>query len=333
MAADRQRTKRKHRQSNGKKPSKVTGSLAANAHEGSRSEYLAQYFFSAFGPASAVQRQEDSGLDLWCGLGDRIGQRLLVTRHFVVQVKSNADPIQYRGKDSVKWLLSHRYPILVAVVSKGEALIEVFHTQILSMCTGDLKPYFSVSLLPGVEPTSTGLLALGEHTELPLGKAIIRCRLEDLSEKQTREDYRKILDYWVAHDQENIDRKQMGLSFFGLPGQYDSNSMPTGLRIAGNYRASTRGSKRSTSFFNTFWILLAHLLGQASEARDSSRVGYLTKLVGVYIAGKPEGSFEWISLVVGIANNSCSRLKLPDRITLQDDFGTGVTPKMESIEK
>jgi hypothetical protein len=41
----------------------MTGSLAANFHEGSRSEYLAQYVFSSFGTAIPVPHQEDTGLE------------------------------------------------------------------------------------------------------------------------------------------------------------------------------------------------------------------------------------------------------------------------------
>jgi hypothetical protein len=44
----------------------VVGAIAPNAHEGSRSEYLAQYVFASFGAAVALPHQEDSGIDLHC---------------------------------------------------------------------------------------------------------------------------------------------------------------------------------------------------------------------------------------------------------------------------
>jgi hypothetical protein len=53
----------------------MTGSIAANLHEGSRSEYLAQFVFSSFGTAIPVPHQEDSGLDIYCTLLERDGQR------------------------------------------------------------------------------------------------------------------------------------------------------------------------------------------------------------------------------------------------------------------
>jgi hypothetical protein len=53
----------------------MVGSIA-NLHEGSRSEYLAQFVFSSFGTAIPVPHQEDSGLDIYCTLLERDGQRL-----------------------------------------------------------------------------------------------------------------------------------------------------------------------------------------------------------------------------------------------------------------
>ncbi len=53
----------------------MVGAIAANLHEGSRSEYLAQYVFASFGTAMAVPHQEDSGIDLYYTLTERVGQR------------------------------------------------------------------------------------------------------------------------------------------------------------------------------------------------------------------------------------------------------------------
>jgi hypothetical protein len=53
----------------------MTGSVAANLHEGSRSEYLAHFVFSSFGTAFPVPHQEDTGLDIYCTLLERVGQR------------------------------------------------------------------------------------------------------------------------------------------------------------------------------------------------------------------------------------------------------------------
>jgi hypothetical protein len=40
----------------------VVGAIAPNAHEGSRSEYLAQYVFASFGAAVAIPTRKTAGL-------------------------------------------------------------------------------------------------------------------------------------------------------------------------------------------------------------------------------------------------------------------------------
>jgi hypothetical protein len=70
----------------------MTGSIAANLHEGSRSEYLAQYVFSSFGTAIPVPHQEDSGLDIYCTLLEPQGKRAWPRAYYSVQVKSTMKP-------------------------------------------------------------------------------------------------------------------------------------------------------------------------------------------------------------------------------------------------
>src|SRR4051812_610807 len=66
-----------------KKPAMV-GCTSANFHEASRSEYLAHYIFSSFGTSVPVPRQEDTGLDLYCTLTERIGQRIWPRAYYAV---------------------------------------------------------------------------------------------------------------------------------------------------------------------------------------------------------------------------------------------------------
>jgi hypothetical protein len=47
--------------------------IVTNFHEGSRSEYLAQFVFAKFGTAVPVPHQEDYGLDLYCTLLEQDG--------------------------------------------------------------------------------------------------------------------------------------------------------------------------------------------------------------------------------------------------------------------
>jgi hypothetical protein len=80
----------------------VVGAIAAGLHEGSRSEYLAQYVFSMFGTSVPVLHQEDHGIDLFCSLTERKGRRAWPVAYYSVQVKSIGDPWLFEGADSVQ---------------------------------------------------------------------------------------------------------------------------------------------------------------------------------------------------------------------------------------
>ena len=89
----------------------MIGAIAANPHEGSRSEYLAQYVFASFGIAFAVPHHEDSGVDLYCTLTERVGQRLWPRTYFSVQVKSILESWTFSSEESVRWLITHPLPL------------------------------------------------------------------------------------------------------------------------------------------------------------------------------------------------------------------------------
>src|SRR5689334_25386395 len=80
------------------------GSLSPNLHEGSRSEYLAQFVFSSFGTSVPIPHQEDTGLDLYCTLMERVDQRAWPRAYYSVQVKSTLDPWVFVSGESVRWL-------------------------------------------------------------------------------------------------------------------------------------------------------------------------------------------------------------------------------------
>jgi hypothetical protein len=116
----------------------AVGSLATNPHEGSRSEYLAQYVFSTFGTAIPVPHQEDTGLDMYCTLLERIGRRSWPFAYYSVQVKSTMEPWVSGSPESVRWIIEHPLPIFLCIVIKAEARILVYHT----------APRFAAWILP-----------------------------------------------------------------------------------------------------------------------------------------------------------------------------------------
>ena len=62
----------------------MPASVAQNCHEGSRSEIIADYLFSTWGTVTPVRRSDDYGVDLYCTLTERVGQRAMVTGYYSV---------------------------------------------------------------------------------------------------------------------------------------------------------------------------------------------------------------------------------------------------------
>jgi hypothetical protein len=87
----------------------MPGAIATNLHQGSRSEYLAQYVFAAFGTAVATPHQGDYGLDLYCTLLEQQGNRGWPKGYFSVQVKSTREGWIFDNENAVRWLVEYPY--------------------------------------------------------------------------------------------------------------------------------------------------------------------------------------------------------------------------------
>jgi hypothetical protein len=106
----------------------VPGETPYGCHEGSRSEYLAQYVFASWGTAVAIPHQEDHGIDLTCTLMERVGRRYLARSPYTVQVKSTFDPLVFEGKEAVRWVIEHPLPLYLCIVDKPNARLSIYHT-------------------------------------------------------------------------------------------------------------------------------------------------------------------------------------------------------------
>jgi hypothetical protein len=138
-----------------KKRETFVGSIAFNLHEGSRSEYLAQYIFSSFGTAVPVPHQEDTGLDIYCTLLEEDGKRAWPRAYYSVQVKSTMDPWIFGSPESVRWIIEHPLPIFLCIVKKDEARILIYHTT--PRFAAWILPLHKerLELIPGTEKKST----------------------------------------------------------------------------------------------------------------------------------------------------------------------------------
>jgi len=202
-----------------------TGAIAANAHEGSRSEYLAQYVFAGFGTAVSVPHQEDAGIDLYCTITERIGQRAWPRAYFTVQVKSTDDPWVFDGENSVRWLLEHPTPLFLCVVDKANARLRVYQTSPRLLSGVHLPLPKRVVLQP--EETTTGRMPdwiSSEHYSL--SAPILDFTVIDLGNDDRAAMARTCLLAWATIDSENIRCRANGIAAVSLPHSYVTNEIP-----------------------------------------------------------------------------------------------------------
>jgi len=214
----------------------MVGALATNLHEGTRSEYLAQYIFASFGTSVPVPHQEDTGVDLYCTLTEAIGSRSWPRAYFAVQVKSTMDSWRLDGAESVRWLVEHPLPLFLCVVDKRLASIRVYHT----------SPRFYVWSMPPL-PDRLELVPTadseGECTQwegsnkFSLGAPILDASVQDLLQDEFHKKARELLQFWIEVDVANLDRRKAGIHSFEMPAKYRANGKAYGGKvIQGNRR-------------------------------------------------------------------------------------------------
>jgi hypothetical protein len=205
----------------------MAGATAAGFHEGSRSEVLADYLFSAWGTVTPARRQSDYGLDLYCTLTDRVGQLARVREYFSVQVKSGDGALwTFDDADSVKWLLDHPLPLFLCTVNKKEGVVRVYHTiarfQIWALGTLPAR----VELTPGDGDNGD----FDPCAALPicsLSAPILQVSLADLTDEVRMKELRGVFAYWVGLDRDNCELLRAGLLRFWRPARYKTNETPS----------------------------------------------------------------------------------------------------------
>lgn len=216
----------------------MTGSIPSNLHEGSRSEILADYLFSAWGAVTPVRRQDDHGVDLYGGLAQRVGQRSMITDYYVVQVKSSKQPWVFEGVESVKWLIDYPVPIFLACIDKSLGTLAVYHvtSRFLISAIGTVPDH--LELCP--EDTDDGcFVEWADGVRFSLSAPILRVGLEDLIDDERMAELRSVFAHWVRVDRENIDLLRYGLHRLRMPTPYRVNEVPAiGIGETGNVAPS-----------------------------------------------------------------------------------------------
>ena len=307
----------------------LTGTIAANFHEGTRSEYLAQYVFSAFGTSVPVPHPEDSGIDLYCTLGEKVGRRLHVQNYYFVQVKSNRSNIYYQDEESVKWLLSHKYPFLICHIDKKRSEIEIYQTLILTTCFfhASIKS-ITISMDSWEKPFKT-IDLLKNELKLCVGPPILRFKINKLEDHEWVIKAKKILKAWIELDQENIDQKAMGLSLFRVPEQYCTNELfEEAKSFIGNFKLNP--SQRQ-QFYDIFFRLLSQLVHQIASEQDKGKFKIISDFAGLFTSISSLRDSWGVRLLAVAVNTGAKYLNLPMRITLKRNDGTEETPMLDIV--
>ena len=253
----------------------MVGAVATNPHEGSRSEYLAQYVFASFGTSVPVPHQEDTGVDLYCTLTEAIGQRSWPRAYFAVQVKSTMDSWRLDGAESVRWLVEHPLPLFLCVVDKRSARIRVYHT----------SPRFYVWSMPPLPdhlelvPTaeSEGVCTQWEgNNKFSLSAPILDASVQDLLQDEFYEKAREVLQFWIEIDMANINRLKAGIHSFEMPAKYTVNGKGHGGRVQ---QWITRAPSLETAMINIKDLAgyLAAQLHQRGDLAGATRCALLLR--------------------------------------------------------
>lgn len=202
----------------------MPGTIASNLHQGSRSEILADYLFSALGAVTPVRRQDDVGVDLHCTITERIGQRSWVRNYYQVQVKSDTGPWRFESKEEVRWLIEHPLPLFLVCVDKGKASVSVYHTMPRFMIPFWELPN-SLSLAPGAVGKGS-VVSWTDGLAYGLSAPIVQVTLADLATEARLLEVAQVLKAWIELDEVNGLLRMAGLLRFRMPYEYVTNEIP-----------------------------------------------------------------------------------------------------------
>lgn len=306
----------------------MAGGIAKNAQEGTRSEYLAQFLLSAFGTAIPVPHPEDSGIDLYCTLGRRIGKRFLVEDNYLVQIKSHDEPLRYQGRDEVDWLLSHNYPLFICVVNKKSAAIAIYQTIALSGLHNRGLDVVSLHLCEEIGCSYFPQVVNESDLKLFLGAPIVRISAIDLADQEVRERLTETLRSWVRLDQENIDLRKTGVTMLRVPNNWTTNQPVQALTLSGNFKHGLIRDEIGARFNDLLLKMLSQLSNQWVAKGDRQSYDTLTEFIRKFMSVTPMKDSFGARLIQFSINAGNAELGLPGRLRMfveKRDSGPSIT--------
>jgi hypothetical protein len=270
-----------------KKDKSFIGCTAANLHEAGRSEYLAHYVFSSFGTSVPVPRQEDTGLDLYCTLTERVGQRLWPIASYCVQVKSTSDPWEFADVRSIQWIVEHPLPVFLCVVNKKTATLSVYHTSPRFFIWTALPELKRLVMLPGAKGKGYGMpweeedYKDAKDGEFHLSAPIAEFSLTEILDDEFHGKIRNVLHNWIVLDQRNVFRIQAGVRQFETISHYLTND-PTIPGHSRTWRTELNDDefKKGLLTFVEHAKWLSHHLASKNDKRGFLRLDLFLRHLG-----------------------------------------------------
>jgi hypothetical protein len=201
-----------------------TGAIVHGFHEGTRSEYFSQCVFSAFGTSVPVPHPEDHGIDFYCTLTERIGQRSWAKASYTVQVKSEQTWV-LESRESVDWLIKHPLPLFLGVMDKKTLKLRIYHTapRVYVWALGDLPDRLELTMTDETVGQSTEWVGDYKFRLAP----ILCIEMAQLaSDDDYRQNARDVLEYWIEMENRNLTRVRAGLYGWEMPHSYEINVLP-----------------------------------------------------------------------------------------------------------
>lgn len=219
--------------------------LLSNTRFGTRGEYLAHYLLSGTGTVIQVPRQEDTGIDFHCTIGEIFGYAEKFHEHFYIQLKSSSDVLVYgnieKKRENFKWknyeldwLFNLQNPFFIGICNSNSQTLELYSTSFIWHPYYTQKKICQIKLLPN-EPSAQGQEIHARHhitcdnwqpefdcenkgIEVPLGPPIITITMDDLKRDTTTLESKRVLLKKVVQDERiNIFFRQLKTPYFTWP--------------------------------------------------------------------------------------------------------------------
>jgi hypothetical protein len=263
----------------------LVGSIAANLHEGSRSEYLAQFVFSSFGTAIPVPHQEDTGLDIYCTLLERNGRRAWPRAYYAVQVKSTMEPWVFGSAESVRWIIEHPLPMFLCIVQKSDARLLIYHPSPRFTVWASPKNPSRLELIPGTATKArTSSWINGE--QFKLDAPILNFTVQEVLDRDFRAHAADVLKYWIDYDVDNLFRIKSGIHHIHLPYDYETNTTNFSVWVSQGVSFREESLSRAEGHLQELLRHFAtHHFGRNEMVRAAIYSVVLRKLCPVYKPG------------------------------------------------